>query len=214
MIEINKIIHGDCMDYMPLIPELNRDILAIVDPPYGIGASRATGTYARIATNYTSATDKKWDVAIPDKEYFRNLFKYSTNQIIFGGNYMTKFLPSSQGWICWYKTDELKGRDFSEFELAFTSFKRAARHIEMRPFIKNGCRVHPTQKPIALYRWILQNYAKKGQLILDTHSGSGSCAIACYLEGYDFIAIEKDIDYYNSSVARFEEIKSQGRLFK
>ena len=198
----------DCMDGMAQFPDKFFE-LAIVDPPYGIGASRATGTYAREATNYSAATDKKWDEEIPSERYFKELFRVSINQIIWGGNYMVSFLPSSQGWICWYKTDELKGRDFSEFELAYTSFKRAARHFEHRPFIRNGERIHPTQKPIALYKWLLSNYAKPGDKILDTHVGSASSLIACHQMGFEYWGFELDADYYMAATERLNKVKAQ-----
>ncbi len=206
-----KIILGDCMAGMANMPDKAYE-LAIVDPPYGIGASRATGTYAREATNYTKDNDKLWDLSPPDAEYFTELFRVSVDQIIWGGNYMTKNLPPSQGWICWYKTDELKGRDFSEFEIAFSSFQRAARHFAYRPFIRNGERIHPTQKPVRLYEWLLKNYAKPGDKILDTHGGSCSLAIACHIMGFQAEIYEIDEDYYQAAVLRFQRHLKQGVL--
>ena len=202
------LLHGDCMDYMATLPD-NAFELAIVDPPYGIGASRPTGTYAREAIGYTAKNDKKWDVERPPMEYFDELRRVSQNQIIWGANYFTYALEPSQGWICWYKTDELKGRDFSEMELAYSSFQKASRHFEYRPFIRGGTRIHPTQKPVALYRWLLHNYAKQGDRILDTHLGSGSSAIACHGMGFDMVGIELDADYYTASIKRFKEQTAQ-----
>lgn len=197
------------MDIMKDIPDKYFE-LAIVDPPYGInkdGQTKSTGGHGgRKAHDH-----KGWDASIPDKNYFDELFRISQNQIIWGANYFVKYLPSSMGWIFWDKGQRINQ---SDGELAFSSFKRALRVAEYNriELLKDGT-IHPTQKPIALYRWLLQNYAKPNDKIIDTHSGSGSCAIACHLERFDFLAIEKDIDYYNASVARLDEIRSQGRLF-
>lgn len=201
----------DCMDFMARYPDKHFE-LAIVDPPYGIGASRPTGTYAREWIGYTSKNDKKWDSAIPCAEYFIELQRVSENQIIFGANYMVKYLTPSSGWICWYKTDELKGRDFGEFELAYSSFDVRPRHFEERPFVRNGERIHPTQKPVALYKWLLKNYAKPGDKILDTHLGSGSSRIAAWDMGFDFYGCELDQEYHDASVKRFERFKAQLKL--
>lgn len=201
------------MEYMKSLPDKAFD-LAIVDPPYGIGVgSRGVGDYSRKWTKYSRETDKKWDVAIPDESYFIELFRVSVNQIIWGANYMTEFLPPSMGWVCWYKSDEVKGRDFSEMELAFTSFNKAARHFEEKPFIRNGARIHPTQKPIDLYRWLLLTYAKDGDKILDTHLGSGSSAIAAHYMNFDFVGCELDKDYYDAACKRFKEQTAQQSLF-
>lgn len=202
----------DNMELMARYPDNYFD-LAIVDPPYGIGGSRAVGTYARKATNYSAENDKKWDVSIPKKEYFKELFRVSKNQIIWGGNYMVKFLPATQGWICWYKTNELKGRDFSEFELAFTSFQKAARHIELRPFVKKHFRIHPTQKPVDLYKFCLDKYAKQGDKILDTHLGSGSIAIACHDYKFELTACELDPEYFEKAKQRILNHVAQQSLF-
>jgi site-specific DNA-methyltransferase (adenine-specific) len=181
--------------------------LAITDPPYGIykGVENGTGRYARRRV----LKNKKWDKP-PGKDYFAELFRVSKNQIIWGGNYFN--LPARMGWICWYKSDEVKGRDFSEFELAWTSFNRAARHYTEKPFILNGQRIHPTQKPIMLYKWILQNYAKPGWKILDTHGGSFSIAIACEELGFDLTACEIDRDYYNAGMERLRKFQRQGQF--
>mgnify|MGYP001563593954 CR=1 FL=1 len=200
-----EFFNEDCMEGMKRYTDKYFD-LAIVDPPYGIGAENGTGDYAKAA----SPKGKKWD-QIPNKKFFSRLGWVSKNQIIWGGNYF--HLQHRRGWICWYKTDEVKGRDFSEFELAWTSFDRPARHIELKPFIRNGERIHPTQKPVALYRWLLKNYAKEGNLILDTHLGSGSTAIACYDMGFDLVGFEIDKDYYEGAMKRLEEKKRQGKLF-
>ena len=208
MIELNKIILADCMDIMKDIPDKYFD-LAIVDPPYGIGMD---GQKESISTNRFHHDFKGWDTAIPDKEYFIELFRVSENQIIWGGNYMVENLKNSRCWLIWDKIQEFSGADF---EMAWTSFNKSAKAFRMSRVeaYTNQDKIHPTQKPIALYRWLLQNYAKPGDKIIDTHSGSGSCAIACHLEKFDFLAIEKDEDYYKSSVERLDILRSQGVLF-
>jgi len=197
----------DCMDFMAGLSDKAYE-LAIVDPPYGVQASNGTGDYSRA---YIGNVDKEWDNEPAPQEYFVALQKVSCNQIIWGGNYF--HLPHSRGWVCWYKTDEIKGRDFSEFELAYTSLDRPARHFEYKPFLRNGLRIHPTQKPVALYRWLLSTYAKPGQNILDTHGGSFSSAIACWHEGYDMDIIEIDKEYFDAACERFERETRQMKLF-
>ena len=202
----NKITLGDCMDYMALMPDNYID-LAVVDPEYGIGANRE-----KPHNGWKDCGIKEWDSKIPDKKYFDELFRVSKNQIIWGGNYFIEFLYNTPCFLIWDKGQ----RNFSlaDGEMAWTSFKTSARffNYSRASFIKERG-IHPTQKPVALYRWILHNYAKPNDLILDTHSGSGSLACACHLEGFDFIAIEKDEDYHKDSVKRFNELRSQGILF-
>ncbi len=204
----NKIILADCMDIMKDIPDKYFD-LAIVDPPYGIGMD---GQKESISTNRFHHDFKGWDTAIPDKEYFIELFRVSENQIIWGGNYMVENLKNSRCWLIWDKIQEFSGADF---EMAWTSFNKSAKAFRMSRVeaYTNQDKIHPTQKPVALYRWLLQNYAKPGDKIIDTHSGSGSLACACHLEKFDFLAIEKDADYYKASVERLDTLRSQGVLF-
>lgn len=222
MIELNKIHLGDCMDFMPFIPELKREVLAIVDPPYGIGTSTRSD-FGKIRSKSAATTtknyiSKKWDFDIPNQTYFNKLFSISQNQIIWGVNYYPfDFLIG--GRIYWDKNNPVNYSK-SSGELTFKSFGHGIDYIKItwngmiqENMKKKEKRIHPTQKPIALYRWLLQNYAKPGQLILDTHSGSGSLACACHLENYDFIAIEKDKDYHRDSVNRLDELRSQGRMF-
>lgn len=216
---INKITYADCKDIMRLMPDKYID-LAIVDPPYGIDEC----TYReKFETKLTAA--KKYNTAVfkqspPDKEYFDELRRVSKNQIIWGGNYFADMLPASRCWIVWKKNTS---GGFADAELAWTSFDTSVRIFEFtwNGMIqgyggnkkKNEIRIHPTQKPIALYRWTLNQYAKSGYLILDTHSGSGSCAIACNIEGYDFIATENVHEYWSDSVKRYEMETSQLKLF-
>ncbi len=186
--------------------------LAIVDPPYGIDAGKMT--MGRGSRNDTGKNKKKnWDNEKPKEPYWNELFRVSKNQIVWGANYFTDFLPPSMGWVYW---DKLKGvNDFSDGELAFTSFNRALRHYNKRVIDKtvDRNRVHPTQKPVALYEFLLMNYAKEGDKILDTHLGSGSIAIACHNLGFDLTACELDADYYNAAMKRINEHKQQKRLF-
>ena len=206
MVELNQIILADCMDIMKDIPDKYFS-LAITDPPYGIGASSDT-----MGRGASSRLEKKeWDIQTPDKNYFKELFRISNNQIICGGNYFD--LPPTRCFIVWDKGPSMKNRSFAECEFIWTSFFNNAK-IFVKDSTTNDCeRIHKTQKPIALYRWLLQNYAKPGDKIIDTHSGSGSLACACHLEKFDFLAIEKDEDYFKSSVERLNTLRSQGRLF-
>jgi site-specific DNA-methyltransferase (adenine-specific) len=205
------ITNEDCMDLMAR-HEDNYFDLAIVDPPYGINAAKMT--MGRGSRNDTGKNKKKnWDNVKPKKHYWAELFRVSKNQIVWGANYFTDFLPPSMGWVYW---DKLKGvNDFSDGELAFTSFDRALRHYNKRVIDKtvDRNRVHPTQKPVALYEWLLMNYAKENDKILDTHLGSGSIAIACHNLGFELTGCELDKDYYEAAMQRIEQHKQQQRLF-
>jgi len=216
-----EILHGDCMDYMATLPD-NAFELAIVDPPYGINiASTLSGEKRRSGNGAAmkSAFDKKqWDKSIPDEVYFRELFRVSRNQIVWGANYMSHMLPPSMGWIVWDKDNG--ATKFSDCELAYTSFGVALRKWS---YTWNGMlqgdmrnkekRIHPTQKPVKLYQWLLANYAKPGDRILDTHLGSGSSAIAAHYGDFDFVGIELDEDYYKAAKERFERETAQVALF-
>jgi len=204
-----ELLNCDCMEYMATVPDKYFD-LAIVDPPYGINASK--GTWG--SSNKGKVTDygkKDWDKEIPSDEYFLGLQRVSKNQIIWGGNYFG-LKPSS----CWLVWDKLNSADFADCELAWTSFESAVRKFTYR---WNGMlqqnmkdkeiRIHPTQKPVALYNWLLTNYAKKGQKILDTHLGSGSSAIAAHYFGVDFVGCELDKDYFEAAKARFDMATKQ-----
>lgn len=200
---MNKIIHADCNDVMKDIPDKYFE-LAIVDPPYGIGKRLSQGA-GKLKNSALQNMNSEWDI-LPDESYFRELNRISINQIIWGANYFT--LPPTRGIICWDKKQFMP--TFSRWELAWTSFDRPAKMFEN---VGSEQRIHPTQKPVALYRWLLQNYAKPNDKIIDTHSGSGSLACACHLEKFDFLAIEKDEDYFKSSCERLETLRSQGVLF-
>ena len=202
----------DCVKALKRYADNHFD-LAIVDPPYGIGAENHAGN----ADNGWKQWDKKdWDSSIPNEEYFTELFRVSKNQIIWGGNYFANLLPNSQGWIFWDKGQ----RNFSlaDGELCWTSFKKSTRVFEMaRAKAKASIgyeKIHPTQKPVELYDFCL-NFAKleQGNLILDTHLGSGSSRIAAYKGGFNFVGFEIDAEYYEKQEKRFNDFKSQLRLF-
>ena len=162
----------------------------------------------RVKDNYNRIVvhqKKEWDNCIPDKIYFDELKRVSKNQIIWGGNYFVEYLKPSMGWIYW---DKFIGGDFSDGELAYSSFQRALRKFaySYHGDTKGGhLRIHPTQKPVALYRWLLQHYAKPGDTIIDTHVGSASSLIACEWEGFfDYVGFELDKDYYHDAKDRLE----------
>jgi site-specific DNA-methyltransferase (adenine-specific) len=210
-----KLLNIDCMEYMSTCLDKQFD-LAIVDPPYGInsGKRKALGTYSMKGED-TRWENKEWDNKTPDKKYFDELFRTSKNQIIWGGNYFE--LPISRGWVFWDKMPIVP--NFSDGELAWTSFDKILKRIvihwngKVRTGIeKNYKAIHPSQKPIKLYKWLLINYAKEGDKIIDTHLGSGSSAIAAYDFGCDFVGCEIDKDYYDAAVKRFETHKMQLKL--
>ena len=203
--------------------------LAIVDPPYGIGedgsknASRGRGVGSKAigaldkSKNYKSFAGN--DKEPPKKEYFDELIRVSKNQIIWGGNHFISRIPyDSSCWVVW---DKKNGKnDFADCELAYTSFKKAVRKFEYRwhGMLQEHqghkeARMHPTQKPVDLYVWLLNNYAKQGDKILDTHVGSASSLIACHEMGYDFVGFELDEDYYKQSLKRLDETRNQLNLF-
>ena len=216
-----EILNMDCMEYMAGLED-NAFDLAIVDPPYGINAANVFGGEERKSGNgaamKTAFAKKDWDAGIPDKIYFDELMRVSKNQIVWGANYMSHFLPPSMGWIVWDKDNGTT--KFSDAELAFSSFNRALRVWKytwngmIQGDMKNKeIRIHPTQKPVKLYDWLLSNYAKEGDRILDTHLGSGSSAIAAHYGGFDFVGCELDEYYYSAAKARFDAETAQEALF-
>ena len=204
---MKKFILGDCMnpEYgLPSYPDNFFD-LAIVDPPYGININKQ----AQFAGGKRTGANRKWikgnwDNERPSKNYFKELFRVSKNQIIWGANYFSEFLPPSMGWVFWDKGQRICN---SDGELAFTSFNRALRVAELnRIYTKyHGGGFHPTQKPVKLYCWLLENYAQPGQLILDTHVGSASSLIACEQLGFDYVGFEIDQDYYEAAQKRMQK---------
>ena len=210
-----NIYNKDCLKAMKEMSN-NQFDLAIVDPPYGIGIDKAMNAN-KGKKGFKIYKDSNWDKKTPSQEYFNELFRISKNQIVWGANYMIdKIKKTSQGWIVWNKVQ----RDFtmSDAELAFSSFDRTIRCFDlsrggaMGCNNKNGGKLHPTQKPVKLYEWLLMNYAKEGDKILDTHLGSGSIAIACHNLGYDLEGYELDKEYYDNALKRIKEHQSQLRL--
>ena len=194
----------DCVEGMKRYADNHFD-LAIVDPPYGIGDKFKGGKTGKM--NFNEIVNKDWD-KVPSDEYFAELQRVSKNQIIWGGNYFN--LPPTRCFIVW---DKVISEDFSlaMAELAWTSFDKRAKIYKLQ-VPKNG-KIHPTQKPVKLYDWLLHNYAKPNDLILDTHLGSGSSRIAAYKGGFNFVGFEIDEEYFNAANKRFDNFKSQTRLF-
>ena len=191
---------ADCMDVMHEFPEGHFD-LAIVDPPYGIGEADGRCRTRLKHVNRVKHAPKEWDSFRPEADYFQELRRVSKNQIVWGANYFTPHLPPCMGWVFWNKRI---GGDFSDGELAFTSFDRALKMVTLWNGNNGVPRIHPTQKPVGLYDWLLANYAERGQRILDTHMGSGSIAIACHYAGCPLVACEIDPDYYAAAVERIQ----------
>jgi len=209
--------HGDCMEAMKGMGDNEFD-LAICDPPYFEEYGKEIYPGAEISTTGVARhryENKHWDV--PDQEYFDELVRVSKNQIVWGFNYYgCKFMGS--GRILWDKVNDKSS--FSKGEIAYCSSHKS---VQMFRFMWNGMlqqnmkekehRIHPTQKPVQLYKWLLQNYAKPGDTILDTHLGSGSIVIACYDLGFDLTGYEIDLDYFKAAEARLERHQAQGQLF-
>ena len=204
MTELIKYYNEDCMIGMARYPDKHFD-LAIVDPPYGLGdkllKGGKNGNVVKIGKQYEKTN---WVDVAPDKSYFDELFRVSSNQIIWGGNYFN--LPPTRGIVAWDKNLG-SPHNFSHFELAWTSFDCIARRLILSS--QNPNRFHPTQKPVALYKWLLTNYAKEGDLILDTHFGSASSLIACHQLGFDAVGFELDPDYYKASLERLQNVQKQ-----
>lgn len=197
---ISDVANMDCMEYMKQFPEKFFD-LAIVDPPYGIdGGFHVTSRIAKYGQTKIVNDNK------PRPEYFIELFRVSKNQIIWGYNHLSDMLPKCKEFIFWYKHQPV--RSYADGELAWTSFQTTAKCFDY-PFFgsvnKEHHRIHPTQKPVALYKWIFENFARGGQKILDTHLGSGSSRIAAYHAGLDFYGCELDKEYFDKMNARFEK---------
>ena len=215
-----NIYNQDCMEAMMEMSD-NQFDLAIVDPPYGIGfgefnRTNKDSTGKRYKANKYKQGD--WDTNIPKDMYFKELIRVSKNQIIWGGNYFPYIWKNGcKGFIFWYKGNPVP--NFSDGELAWTSFNKVAKQFDYRYYgglegkTSASNKIHPTQKPISLYEWLLMNYAKERDTILDTHLGSGSIAIACHNLGYDLTGYEIDKDYYEAAKKRIEQHKQQIRMF-
>lgn len=213
-----QITNEDNMELMARYPD-NYFELAIVDPPYGISEK----SYRKTPSKKAAAKKKDynmnlWSFERPNQQYWDELKRVSKNQIVWGGNYFTDFLPPSRAWIIWDKMtqDSL----FADVEMAWTSWKNSAKLYQLRwngmlqHDMKNKeIRIHPTQKPVKLYEWLLMNYAKEGDKILDAHLGSGSIAIACHNLKFDLTACELDKEYYEATMKRIEEYTNQMQLY-
>lgn len=193
----------DCMDGMKEFPDKYFD-LAIVDPPYGIDINKS-GRLKKY-----NDTRKTWDDNIPEEDYFNALFRVSKNQIIWGGNYF--YLPPTKCFLIWDKRQP-ENISFASCEFAWTSFNSVAKTFYMSPMNTDKNRIHPTQKPVALYDWILSRYAKPGYKILDTHVGSASSLIACHKNGYKYVGFELDPYYYKLAKQRLDAEENQMNFF-
>lgn len=229
-LELNNFYNMDCMQGMKYIPDKFFE-LAIIDAPYGIGESGSNNkSRSKLVKSKEYKDYEGLDKKPPSKEYFDELFRVSKNQIIFGANHFISYIPyDSSCWIVWDKCNG--NNDFADCELAWTSFNTAVRqfrymwagmmqgksinegHIQQGDKSKNETRIHPNQKPIALYKWLLINYASKGDKILDTHVGSASSLIACHELGFEYIGFELDKYYYEKAAKRLEDAKSQISIF-
>ena len=198
-----NITNEDNMQLMARYEDNHFD-LAIVDPPYGIDINKS----GRLG--HYGGKGKKWDNETPNKEYFTELKRVSKNQIIWGGNYFD--LPPTRCFLIWDK-QQPEGVSFASCEYSWTSFDKSAKTFYLRPQNADNIRIHPTQKPVKLYEWLLMNYAKEGDKILDTHLGSGSIALACHNLNYDLTACELDTEYYNASMKRLKEHQQQLTMF-
>ncbi len=199
----------DCMIGMEKYKDIltSRKVLAICDPPYGIGidgqkySKRQNGTQLRKHHDF-----KGWDNNTPNHEYFNLLMSMTNDQIIWGGNYFTEYLRPTKAWVFWYKGQN--DLTMSDGEMAWTSLPKVTRQINIhRTHLWQENPQHPTQKPIALYKWLLENYAKDHDLILDTHVGSASSLIACEEYGIDYMGFELDSDYYTAAKQRIEKAR-------
>lgn len=209
----------DCLEFMANVPDKHFD-LAICDPPYGIGEDGKKNHSRGNKTNSKKYTPKEWDSKPPKKEYFEELKRVSKNQIIWGANHFVEKIPNANTscWIVWDK--ENGGNDFADCELAWTSFNTAVRKFKFRwngmlqGDMKNKqIRIHPTEKPVKLYEWLLKNYTKEGDVIFDPNFGSASSAIAAHNLGFDFEGCEIDQEYFEKAQQRFNLHASQSKLF-
>ncbi len=217
---MNKVHLIDCMEFMKGIPDKYYE-LAIIDPPYGIGEDGSKNhTRGKLAISKNYKGFSGGDISAPDKEYFKELKRISVNQIIWGANHFISKIPfDSSCWVVWDKDNGLT--DFADCELAYTSFNSAVRKFKYRwqgMLQEHGgdrkeFRIHPTQKPVALYKWLLKNYAKPNDKIFDSHVGSGSIRIACHDMGFDFEGCEIDKDYWQAQEERYNTHIQQLDLF-
>jgi site-specific DNA-methyltransferase (adenine-specific) len=203
---LNVAYNRDCLEAMREFPD-NAFDLAIVDPPYGIERFKSGGS---VVNKYGDET-RQWNNEKPSAEYFTELMRVSRFQVIWGGNNFS--LPTTEYFIIWQKGNAFDF-SFAMCEYAWTNIKRPAKLFQLFHTAIHDSRIHPTQKPVALYKWLLTNYAKPGQKILDTHLGSGSSRIAAYDLGFEFVGYELDSDYFNAQEARFANHIAQPNFFQ
>lgn len=203
---LSQVTNEDCMELMARYPDKYFE-LAIVDPPYGLGTKTTDGGSKKNSqTKFMKDIRRSnWDNSIPNKKYFTELKRVSKEQIIWGGNYMAEHIGNTKCILIWDKMTYIP--TMSQFEFAFCSMNKHPKIIKINSNDAN--RQHPTQKPVALYKWLIDKYAKQGDKILDTHLGSGSSRIACYSMGFDFVACELDKEYFEAQEKRFNQFKSQ-----
>jgi len=223
---LSVVTNEDNMAMMARYPDKFFD-LAIVDPPYGINIAKRNGSIGQKKgqgkiTRYKS---KEWDSAIPNADYWQELFRVSKNQIVWGGNYFSEFLPPSMSWVIWDKRQP-EGVTFAMAELAWTSFNESVKmfsvsRAKMQNCVSNNAKIgkvyakiHPTQKPVDLYKWLLKRYGKEGDKVLDTHIGSQNSRIAAHDMGFDFYGCEADEDYFADGCASFERHIQQLTIFQ
>ena len=198
---------GDCLEVMKSMPDKSVDAI-ITDPPYGIGEDiRKADASGR--TEFT--TTKRWDLKIPDKEYFEEMFRIGNDQVIWGGNYFVDYLRNSRCWLIWDKMQKFSGADA---ELAWTSFDKSTKVFRKSrvEFHSEEKKMHPTQKPLSLMKWVLENYTNEGDTILDPFMGSGTTGVACVQTGRNFIGIEIDPTYFAIAERRIKEAQEQLKL--
>jgi site-specific DNA-methyltransferase (adenine-specific) len=209
----SEVYNMNCIEGMKQYPDKYFE-LAIVDPPYGLDLANMNMGIGKSKKSSKKENRKwvakDWDKYSPNDEYFEELFRISKNQIIWGGNYFD--LLSCKHYIIWDK-EIPEGLSFADCEMAWTSFNKAPRIFRYSAYLDKKNKIHPTQKPIKLYKWLLANYANEGYKIIDTHLGSGSSRIAAYDMGYDFVAYELDKDYFETQEKRFNQFKMQMKLF-
>ena len=208
-VPLSEVYMEDCLKALKRYADNHFD-LAIVDPPYGLGKRLVDGGSVSPFIKSQNKKVKEWDNATPTDEYFEQLKRVSKNQIVWGGNYFN--LPPCRCFIVWDKT--IHGNTYADADFAWTSFDTPARIYKENIAVTTAeGRIHPTQKSIKIYTWLLHNYAKPNDLILDTHLGSGSSRIAAYKGGFNFVGFEIDQEYYEKQEKRFNDFKSQLRLF-
>ena len=202
---IGKIIHADCLEVLKGLPDKCVDLI-LTDPPYGINI----GSSNRLCKS-RGFLEEKWDLQTLSSYQYYQIKRTSQNQIIWGGNYFASLTGNTRCFLIWDKNND--GRDFADCEMAFTSFDSVARIYRMRPMNMDGGKVHPTQKPAALFKWCLSKYSKEGDLVLDPFAGSGTTALACHTLNRRFICIEKEVKYVEVARKRLEELQAQQDLF-